>query len=290
VSSYCQFWCTGADQAAPHGWAMEVIAIRRLPVQSVNFGHTVKEAAECCNGPNSSTTGNGIGRRVRARLPGRIPDRAEGLYRGWRRAGSSTGGDCQARLCAGTRGQSRDRGTAQYSRQIHSHPFRRRHRARSKRSGVAAAGIRAFGERTPHRTRCLFGYQCSMRDDHSPLEPRFPISNRTVKRRRANDSADYLCESRSSSGTYKAKRPTLCGSFCIGATCRAAALHESALTGLIVRRRRSGWDVQMRPNALALGLLALQASAVNTLGEGTCRLAMMGHLQAGGLRATVSIQ
>jgi predicted RNA methylase len=118
----------------------------------------------------------------------------------------------------------------------------------------------------------------------------FPISNRTLKRRRANDSADYLCESRSSSGTYKGKRPTLRGSFCIGATCRAAALHESALTGLIVRRRSSGWDVQMRPNALALGLLALQASAVNTLGEGTCRRAMMGHLQAGGLRATVSIQ
>ena len=47
----------------------------------------------------------------------------------------------------------------------------------------------------------LFGHHRSMPDDHSPLEPRLPISNRTVKRRRADDSADYPCESRSLSGT-----------------------------------------------------------------------------------------
>ncbi len=36
-------------------------------------------------------------------------------------------------------------------------------------------------------------------DDHSRVEPPLPIPNRTVKRSRANDSRDCLCESRSSS-------------------------------------------------------------------------------------------
>ena len=36
---------------------------------------------------------------------------------------------------------------------------------------------------------------------HSALDPRLPIPNRTVKRRRADDSADYPCESRSPPGT-----------------------------------------------------------------------------------------
>ena len=39
-------------------------------------------------------------------------------------------------------------------------------------------------------------------DDHSELEPRLPIPNRTVKRLSADDSADYPCESRTSSGTH----------------------------------------------------------------------------------------
>jgi hypothetical protein len=52
-----------------------------------------------------------------------------------------------------------------------------------------------------------------MPDDHSPLEPHLPIPNRTVKRWRADDSTDYPCESRSLSGTYKAKRPAQAGRF-----------------------------------------------------------------------------
>lgn len=44
-----------------------------------------------------------------------------------------------------------------------------------------------------------------MPDDHSPLEPRLPISNRTVKRWHADDSAHLARESRSLSGTPQAK-------------------------------------------------------------------------------------
>src|SRR5450432_3689127 len=40
-----------------------------------------------------------------------------------------------------------------------------------------------------------------MPDDPSPLAPPLPIPNRTVKRRRADDSTEFPCESRSSSGT-----------------------------------------------------------------------------------------
>ena len=47
----------------------------------------------------------------------------------------------------------------------------------------------------------------SMPDDHSPLDPPLPIPNRTVKRRHADDSVDYPCESRSSSGTPQAPKP-----------------------------------------------------------------------------------
>ena len=46
-----------------------------------------------------------------------------------------------------------------------------------------------------------------MSDDHSELEPPLPIPNRAVKRLSADDSADYPCESRTSSGTHKRKRP-----------------------------------------------------------------------------------
>src|ERR1700681_3579504 len=52
-----------------------------------------------------------------------------------------------------------------------------------------------------------------MPDDQSPLAPPLPIPNRTVKRRRADDSADCPCESRSSSGTLKTKRPDHVGAF-----------------------------------------------------------------------------
>ena len=41
-----------------------------------------------------------------------------------------------------------------------------------------------------------------MPDDHSKLAPLLPIPNRTVKRLSADDSADYLCESRTSSSFY----------------------------------------------------------------------------------------
>ena len=43
-------------------------------------------------------------------------------------------------------------------------------------------------------------------DEHSALVPPLPIPNRAVKRRRADDSMDYPCESRSSSGP-KTKKP-----------------------------------------------------------------------------------
>ena len=48
-----------------------------------------------------------------------------------------------------------------------------------------------------------------MPDDHSLLEPRLPISNRTVKRQHADDSAHLARESRSSSGTHTTHRPAL---------------------------------------------------------------------------------
>ena len=47
----------------------------------------------------------------------------------------------------------------------------------------------------------------SMPDDHSPLAPRLPIPNRTVKRWHADDSTELPCESRSLSGTQKANGP-----------------------------------------------------------------------------------
>ena len=49
--------------------------------------------------------------------------------------------------------------------------------------------------------------QTAMSDDHSELEPPLPIPNRAVKRLSADDSADYPCESRTSSGTHKSRRP-----------------------------------------------------------------------------------
>jgi hypothetical protein len=49
-----------------------------------------------------------------------------------------------------------------------------------------------------------------MSDDHSGLDPPLPIPNRTVKQDRADDSADYPCESRSSSDSYQ-KKPLLPG-------------------------------------------------------------------------------
>ena len=57
----------------------------------------------------------------------------------------------------------------------------------------------------------------SMPDDHSPLAPRLPIPNRTVKRRRADDSTDPPCESRSLSGTFNGNGPLAWAvSFCLG--------------------------------------------------------------------------
>ena len=47
----------------------------------------------------------------------------------------------------------------------------------------------------------------AMSDDHSELEPPLPIPNRAVKRLSADDSADYPCESRTSSGTHKNESP-----------------------------------------------------------------------------------
>src|SRR5688572_6418358 len=46
-----------------------------------------------------------------------------------------------------------------------------------------------------------------MPDGHSELEPPLPIPNRAVKRLSADDSADYPCESRTSSGTHKRNAP-----------------------------------------------------------------------------------
>src|SRR5687767_2921713 len=48
-----------------------------------------------------------------------------------------------------------------------------------------------------------------MSDDHSELEPPLPIPNRAVKRLSADDSADYPCESRTSSGTHETEKPGL---------------------------------------------------------------------------------
>ncbi len=49
-----------------------------------------------------------------------------------------------------------------------------------------------------------------MPGDHSELEPPLPIPNRSVKRLRADDSADYPCESRSSPGSYPQNPSTAC--------------------------------------------------------------------------------
>ena len=48
-----------------------------------------------------------------------------------------------------------------------------------------------------------------MSDDNSELEPPLPIPNRAVKRLSADDSADYPCESRTSSGTHETEKPGL---------------------------------------------------------------------------------
>ncbi len=58
--------------------------------------------------------------------------------------------------------------------------------------------------------------QPSTPDDHSPLAPPLPIPNRTVKRRRADDSTDYPCESRSLSGTPQTQKPTSTWAFVLG--------------------------------------------------------------------------
>ncbi len=47
-----------------------------------------------------------------------------------------------------------------------------------------------------------------MSDDHSKLAPLLPISNRTVKRLRANDSVHLACESRSSSDSLQMQKPS----------------------------------------------------------------------------------
>ena len=54
----------------------------------------------------------------------------------------------------------------------------------------------------------------SLSDDHSELVPLLPISNRTVKRLRANDSVDYPCESRSSSDSLQTAKPSSWGLCC----------------------------------------------------------------------------
>jgi tripartite-type tricarboxylate transporter receptor subunit TctC len=61
-------------------------------------------------------------------------------------------------------------------------------------------------------------------DDHSELEPRLPIPNRTVKRLSADDSADYPCESRTLSGTHS-KSPVLITGFFF-----ACYFHRARLT------------------------------------------------------------
>ena len=68
----------------------------------------------------------------------------------------------------------------------------------------------AAGRAVSHRAHG----QPSMPDDHSPLEPPLPIPNRTVKRWHADDSVDYPCESRSSSGTLKTESPASRRAFC----------------------------------------------------------------------------
>src|SRR6266853_735049 len=76
-----------------------------------------------------------------------------------------------------------------------------------------------------------------MPDEHSTLEPHLPISNRTVKRWRADDSTDYPCESRSLSGTFKAKRPVQAGRF---AWCDLLEFRDSGLRQHRLRNGRRG--------------------------------------------------
>src|SRR3972149_8053412 len=53
-------------------------------------------------------------------------------------------------------------------------------------------------------------------DEHSTLVPPLPIPNRAVKRCCADDSMDYPCESRSSSGPQKQKaQPEMVGLFAL---------------------------------------------------------------------------
>src|SRR5215475_1401138 len=63
------------------------------------------------------------------------------------------------------------------------------------------------------RSNPLYFFEPSKPDDHSPLDPHLPIPNRTVKRRRADDSTDYPCESRSSSGTLQKPKARLARAF-----------------------------------------------------------------------------
>ena len=51
-------------------------------------------------------------------------------------------------------------------------------------------------------------------DNHSEVEPPLPIPNRVVKRLSADDSADYLCESRTLSGTHKSQMPDSWSGIC----------------------------------------------------------------------------
>src|SRR5690606_3408098 len=62
-------------------------------------------------------------------------------------------------------------------------------------------------------SRLRAGRQQVMPDDHSAVEPRLPIPNRTVKRCSADDSEQLACESRTSSGSYLVKGPPSGGPF-----------------------------------------------------------------------------
>ena len=75
-------------------------------------------------------------------------------------------------------------------------------------------------------------------DNHSEVEPPLPIPNRVVKRLSADDSADYLCESRTLSGTHEDKCPTLGGAFAFGLT--DAALRSARRHKVHPRQDQSG--------------------------------------------------
>ena len=127
--------------------------------------NTIKEAATCCNAPNSSTIGkrywmSGAGRVT---LPNTWLRRKQCIVVGVEQD-PQTGGDCQARVCAGPRGEPRNGGTSQNSRQIHSHLFRRRHRAREKR----------------HLNCCSRPPSCSRLAEGSSFQPPISCISRTA--------------------------------------------------------------------------------------------------------------